>query len=231
MNRVPIFKFLMILVGLLGLVALYIYAYTYYQKVVILPRALPEKTIALTFDDGPVPETWAVLALLKELHIPATFFVLGNEAEKHPEILRAIHSGGHELGNHSYDHPAYMGLRTRSYVEAQIQKTNQIVAEATGQKMQLFRAPYGESSFYTDILTRKFGMAPVLWTMSPRDWHKKTTAKILDTRLNTVRKSEIILLHDRVYGHPEYLEVLKRQIMRLQQEGFRFVSLSELKLK
>lgn len=230
MNIWEIFKPILLVILILGVLifGIIVYGYASYQKHISLPIQLPEKTIALTFDDGPVPATNKILDLLKELNVPATFFVLGDEADKHPNILTRIHTDGHAIGNHSYNHPHYIGLRSKDFILSQMEKTNKIIKQTTGKESKLFRSPFGESSFYSDSLATSIGMKSFLWTMSTVDWNPKTTPSILNTRLKDIHASQIILMHDRIYGEEVYLQVLKENIIRLQKEGFRFVTLDQV---
>lgn len=219
---------LVLVIVLILIYSVFIYGYSYYEKHVTLRKLLPEKTIALTFDDGPVAETKILLSSLKELGVHATFFVLGNEVEKNTTWLKEIHANGHEIGNHSYTHPHYIGLKSKKSIVNELERTSTLIKQTIGVAPKVFRAPYGESSMYYDRVVRTLGMQPFLWTLSTVDWHENTTVEVLRVRLQNIHQSEIILMHDRVYKDPAKLSVLKENILRLQKEGFRFVTLSEL---
>ncbi len=219
---------IILLIMLILTYGVFIYGYSYHEKHVTLRKLLPSKTIALTFDDGPVEETKILLNMLHEVEVRATFFVLGNEIEKNPDILRQTYAAGHEIGNHSYTHPHHIGLKSKRYIISELDSTNNIVKKTIGSEPKVFRSPYGESSLYADRVVSTLGMQPILWTLSTVDWNQNTTVDVLRARLQDIHQSEIILMHDRVYKDPAKLQVLKESILRLQKEGFRFVTLSEL---
>ena len=126
-----------------------------------------EKKVALTFDDGPNPEyTEKLLNGLRERGVKATFFLLGAEVEKYPDIVKQMYEDGHLIGNHSYEH---VNLSTLSDAEAvqQVDKTNQAISRITGENPEYIRPPYG---CFKSNLDYKTTMIEVLWDVDPLDW-------------------------------------------------------------
>ena len=153
------------------------------------------KRISLTFDDGPTGQfTEQVLDILREHHVPATFFVCGKNVEAHPNLLRRIVAEGHEVGNHTYSHP-YFFFKSRRRMAEEIDRTQAIIEKVVGFRPNIFRPPYG---------ARWFGLVPTLlqrsmhliqWSATGYDW-KKDAAGITQTALRELKPGAIILLHD-----------------------------------
>jgi peptidoglycan-N-acetylglucosamine deacetylase len=126
-----------------------------------------EKLMALTFDDGPDPETTpAVLDALARHGMRATFFVVGERAERHPDLVARIRAEGHETGSHSWNHPSLPELPPRAAAE-QIARTRAILGPRDA---GFLRPPYGHQSLTTWRLARRAGYRVVMWTIAPGDW-------------------------------------------------------------
>ncbi|PID83190.1 hypothetical protein CSB11_02495 [Candidatus Campbellbacteria bacterium] len=179
-----------------------------------------QKCIALTFDDGPSVYTPKLLNILKENDIVATFFVLGKSAKIQPETIKREIKEGHEIGNHSWDHKNLKKLNPEA-VRAQVLKTNQIVYKNSGFEVKNFRPPYGSFSNQTK---ENINMPIVLWSIDPEDW-KKPQRDILIERMTKVKKGDIILAHD---IHKQTVGVVDTVVKKLKNEGFVFVTVSEL---
>ena len=134
------------------------------------------RRVALTFDDGPHPVyTEKLLDGLKERGVKATFFVTGEHAELHPEIIKRMHDEGHLIGNHTYSHIQLTDANREQFKEELIQ-TNEILHDITGDEVQYVRPPYGswDKKFETDL-----NMFPVLWNVDPLDWCTANTVASL----------------------------------------------------
>lgn len=188
-------------------------------------RYFPHKLLALTFDDGPDPQiTPQVLKALDEHQAHAIFFVLGQCAKQHPELLREIVAAGHALGNHSYSHPAQPSAEQ---AVRELEKTEQIIRAATGRKTSLFRPPYGITD---NALTRRAlaqGYTAVLWTISSADSRPIGPEVIANNVIHTPNPGDIVLMHDGS-GHYSTAHALPRILEELGQAGFKFVTLPEL---
>jgi peptidoglycan/xylan/chitin deacetylase (PgdA/CDA1 family) len=151
--------------------------------------------VTLTFDDGPSPDTPAVLDALQEHNVKATFFLIGRAAERYPQIARRIVAEGHEVGNHSYSHPIYL-FRTGRETRRQLEQTQQAIEKTTGVRPILSRPPCGVRTLSYFRAARKLGLRTVQWTVAGFDWQKLDGREIANKVLKDVQAGSIILLHD-----------------------------------
>lgn len=183
------------------------------------------KKVALTFDDGPNPDyTEELLEGLKERNVTASFFLLGKEAEKFPDIVKKIHEGGHLIGTHSYEHVNLCNLTDEAAVE-QVDKTNQVILELTGEYPQYIRPPFG---CWKENLDYKTTMMEVLWDVDPRDWATDNSSVIAARVLDKVQENDIILLHD---ASESSVKAAFQIIDTLQEQGYVFVTVEELMME
>ena len=193
---------LLIIVGasLIGAVWATIYYLTYAIRSQILGATIwngdaRENLVALTFDDGPAPETLQILDFLKAENITATFFLIGERVSQYPEIARRIAAENHEIGNHSYSHPIFL-FCSRRKTKRELEKTQEIIESVTGIRPKIARPPCGVRSAAYFAATREFGLKTVQWSDAGFDWTKITPEKIARHILKNVRNDSIILLHD-----------------------------------
>lgn len=180
------------------------------------------KVVALTFDDGPSPKTTPqVLDILTKYNIRATFYILGSHVAGNETILQKMVTSGHELGNHSWDHPALTGL-TSDQVKWQIQSTNEAIIKATGVTPKTARAPYGDSN---SNVAQDVGLPLVFWTVDTRDWAERNTPSIMTNLKATLGSGGVILMHD---IHQTSVDALPSVIDYLISQGYEFVTVSEL---
>ncbi|WP_394889845.1 chitooligosaccharide deacetylase NodB [Mesorhizobium sp. AaZ16] len=156
-----------------------------------------DHSIYLTFDDGPNP-LWTpdILDLLARHRVPATFFVIGAEAEDQPELIRRIFAEGHEVANHTMTHPDLSRCEPAE-VEREILEANRVIRMACPQAtVRRMRAPYG--IWTEEVLTTlaSAGLAAVHWSVDPRDWSRPGVDAIVDAVLARVEPGAIVLLHD-----------------------------------
>lgn len=151
--------------------------------------------VVLTFDDGPDPErTPRLLDVLAARKAKAVFFVLGEQVQRHPALLRRIADAGHEIGNHSWSHP-WMLPMGRARIAEELDRCQSAIAELTGVAPRLVRPPYGQRDYRFNQLARERGLTPVLWSKNLRDyWGGKP--EVLVRRLQRARPGDIVLLHD-----------------------------------
>ncbi|MBR4288862.1 MAG: polysaccharide deacetylase family protein [Clostridia bacterium] len=187
-----------------------------------------KKRIALTFDDGPSKSnTAAILNVLKEYEIQATFFVIGENAEKDPDRIRSIFDAGHEIGNHTYSH-IYISKVPESTLRNEIEKTENILMKITGEKPHVFRPPGG---FYNDAslaVLDSLGYKCVLWSVDTRDWSMPKSDNVATQVQESATKGDIILFHDLEDKRLPTVAALKRIIPYLIENGYEFVTVSEL---
>ncbi len=152
---------------------------------------------ALTFDDGPDPETTpAVLEVLARHGAKATFFLIGTRAAQHPEIVARIVAEGHAIGNHSWDHPALPTLPMAGVADQLRRAGAALAAAAPGIAVTLMRPPYGDQSAASRLATRRQGLMPVLWSVVAADWADDDGATIAARILQGLHPGAIVLLHD-----------------------------------
>lgn len=181
-----------------------------------------EKKIALTFDDGPHPYyTEQLLDGLKERGVVVTFFVTGEHAELHPDIIERMSEEGHLIGNHTYSHMQLTG-RNRDEFKEELIKTNEIITGITGQEVIFVRPPYGA---WDKNFEEELNMFPVLWTVDPLDWSSTNAARITDKIVSKTEENDIILMHD--YYKTSVTAALDA-IDKLQEEGYTFVTVDEI---
>lgn len=180
--------------------------------------------IALTFDDGPsVAWTPVLLDGLKERGVKATFFLIGENADKNPEIVKRMAEEGHLIGNHTYHH---VELTKVSENEARLElaDTSAVIVRITGKEPEYMRPPFGA---WQRKLEREIQMLPVLWTIDPLDWTTENQDEIVNKVVTEAEENDIILLHD---CYKSSIEAGLRIVDILQEEGFMFVTVDELLL-
>jgi peptidoglycan-N-acetylglucosamine deacetylase len=188
--------------------------------------------IAMTFDDGPDAKlTPRLLDILKERHIHATFFVLGERVKDHPEILEREIAEGHEVGNHSWDHKALNKL-AEGGLQHELADTSELIKQTVGKPVTLMRPPYGATNpRLSRAIEKEYGMKVILWSVDPDDW-KDPGASVVSSRiLNGWKQSAgtkpgaIILSHD---IHKGTIEAMPATLDALLAKGYKFVTVSEL---
>lgn len=181
-----------------------------------------KKKIAITFDDGPHPQyTPEMLAVLKEQGVKGTFFLLGEEVEKYPELVKQIHEEGHVVGNHSYKHEQLSKLSMEQACE-QVDRTNRLIYDITGVYPSFLRPPFGD---WHEKLDCEANMVEVLWDVDTRDWSSQNHAQIVRQTLEHVQENDIILMHD---GYETSVTAAKEIISTLKKQGYEFVTVDEL---
>src|SRR5579862_2914082 len=130
------------------------------------------KTISLTFDDGPSESTPQVLELLQKHQIPATFFQIGANVERLPEIAQAVQTAGHEIGNHSHTHPLFC-FHSPDFIYQDLARAQTAIEQTTGYAPSLVRAPFGARWFGFRQAQRRLGLQGVMWTAIGYDWKLK----------------------------------------------------------
>jgi peptidoglycan/xylan/chitin deacetylase (PgdA/CDA1 family) len=152
--------------------------------------------VALTFDDGPDPAgTPAVLDALAELRWTATFFMLGSQVRRHPEVARAVAAAGHEIGVHGDHHRSHL-LRSPGAVRRDLAAARAAITAVTGVHLQWFRPPYGVLSAGSLHAASALELTPVLWTAWGRDWQAGPADAVVATVRRSLRDGGTVLLHD-----------------------------------
>lgn len=203
-----------------------------------LPKAdltpAPLSRIALTFDDGPHPQaTPRVLDLLDQVNAKACFFVIGQHAKQHPQLLREIHQRGHLIGNHTHDHHHWGTLRGTRYWQEQLARTSDVIAQAVGYEPCFFRPPMGFRSPLTMRAAERLNMTTVTWSRSARDGVKATAAQICARLTHGLGVGDILMMHDGVDPWLErpwepLVEALPEALAQITQQKFAMVRLDEM---
>ncbi len=180
-----------------------------------------EKVVYLTFDDGPIPEaTPFVLDVLRARGIHATFFMVGENAARHPSIVAAVRAEGHAVGNHTYNHLSGMRHTTRTYLK-------NVARAATVVPSRLFRPPYGWLRLPQYVwLQRNYTI--VMWDLVTRDYSRRLTAEqVYDNVVRYARNGSIITFHDSLRSIDKLHTVLPRALDWLIDNGYSFGVLDE----
>lgn len=181
--------------------------------------------IALTFDDGPNPYyTRTLLEGLKKRGVKATFFVLGSEVEKFPDILEEVYADGHLIGVHSYEHVNFGEIGDEA-AQKQIERTLEVIYEVTGEYTGFIRPPYG---CWKDSLDSKVNLIEVLWDVDPLDWATTDADTVVQRIIEDTEEGSIILLHD---ASESSIQAAFTVIDALTGQGYEFVTVDELLLE
>ena len=219
--------------------------YTAYPAGWVVQRnGAPAKTVALTFDDGPDP-TWTpkVLDILKRRGVPATFFMIGENAADHPNLVKRVYAEGHEIGSHSFTHPNMMHV-TPERVRLELTATQRAIEAILQRSVTLFRPPYNADSepsageLMPVAVAYQAGYVTAGETIDPHDWDtthkpdgapgKLTPEDIVKSSLDQLSRGQAILLHDAGGNRAATVAALDPLITALQQRGYRFSTIGEL---
>lgn len=184
-------------------------------------------SIALTIDDGPDPQwTPQVLALLAQYNIPATFCMIGRSAKAHPDLVAAVADAGHQVANHTFNHPTPLGRLSPARIHDEINQTSDVIAAAAKGRPHWFRAPGGEWSAQVLAECAAAGMRPLDWSVDPRDWSQPGVQHIVEVILTKTTPGAIILEHDGDGGghasRQQTVDALRIALPRLIDAGYHF---------
>lgn len=178
--------------------------------------------IALTFDDGPYPKvTGHILDVLEKNGVCATFFVLGSRIEGHEDMLTRMDELGCEIGNHSFSHADLTRL-SKADCQRELSDTDAEIRRVTGHEASVVRPPYG---YYNKTVMSAAERPLILWTVDTNDWRGKAPGEIADYDIQQAKEGSVILMHDQQTQTADAMEMI---IPTLIEEGFRFVTVSEL---
>jgi peptidoglycan-N-acetylglucosamine deacetylase len=184
------------------------------------------RVIALTFDDGPDPaRTPALLDALGELGVPGTFFVVGKQADAHPELVARMAREGHELGNHTYSH-RYLPLARAESVAAELAETDAAIERATGLVPKLARPPWGGRSPSNVRVFDRLAKKLVLWDVNSYDWKDLAPAEVVERVIERARPGSIVLLHDGGRDHTNTIEAVRLLVPELRARGYELATVS-----
>lgn len=183
-----------------------------------------KKIIALTFDDGPNENTWSILDILKKNNVKATFFCIGKNIEKYPEILKRIVEEGHIVGNHSYSHSNFFDFYRKNRLIEEIRKTDALIENISGNKPQLFRPPYGVTNPSIRRALEVTKHKVIGWNIRSLDGILKNEKIIFARIKNRIAPGGIVLLHDTAHT----VTILERLMLYLEENEYKVVSIEEL---
>ena len=190
--------------------------------------ARDKKRIALTFDDGPHPvHTAPLLDALAELHVPATFFLVGRDVASHPELVQRMAREGHELGNHTYEH-VYLPLHRSRTVESQLRATDRAIEQATGIVPRVARPPWGGRSWRNVRVFQRLRKRLVLWDVNSFDWKGKPVDDVVQRVLDRAKNGSIVLMHEARDGGEETVAAVKLLVPALRARGFQLATVSAM---
>jgi peptidoglycan/xylan/chitin deacetylase (PgdA/CDA1 family) len=187
----------------------------------------PLRLIALTFDDGPYPVTTPLLLqTLADLRVPATFFLIGRDAEQFPELERSIAAAGGEIADHTLSHPNLDQLGDAA-VTAELHAGASMLEAIAPHPAErtLFRPPHGRYTLATIRAAQAAGYATILWNDDPGDWRSVPPATLLTHVLGHATAPEVLLLHS---GKPGTIAMLPELVARYRQAGYSFVTVGSL---
>ena len=184
-----------------------------------------DESIHLTFDDGPHPiATPIILQELKKRNIRATFFLLGQNAQKFPDLVRQIHTEGHQIGNHSFTH-ANPIFKNKAFLHDEIQRTREILEKIIGSHSQYFRPPYGYFNWTILNVLHKMELTCALWTVDSKDYRLNSVADILHRVMPNTTNGSILLFHDNDEISQRVKIYLPNLLDTLIDKGFNFKTL------
>jgi peptidoglycan/xylan/chitin deacetylase (PgdA/CDA1 family) len=197
--------------------------------------ATRRKVVALTIDDGPSEFTAAFLRVLEQKHVHATFFVIGNQVDQYPQLVRRELADGDLVGNHTFTHPDMTQIPWRE-VQRQLTKTSFAIHQASGFTPCLWRAPYGSINAKLEAYARSLGMISIQWDTDPQDFTVPPARSIANRVLNGnpfdpdkgAHPGAIVLMHDGGGWRGNTLKALPQIIDRLRARGYRFVTIAQL---
>jgi peptidoglycan/xylan/chitin deacetylase (PgdA/CDA1 family) len=188
-------------------------------------RTRGEMVLALTFDDGPSPNTEGeILRVLAEYRAPATFFVIGRNTAQHLDALQSLVDSGHEIGNHSWSHPMLSTLSADRQQE-ELRRTNDVLASA-GIVPSWFRPPYGDYDSLTNHIARSEQLETILWSVDSRDWKGGTPDSVARRVNGDISPGAVILMHS---TKANTVAALPQILQHATANGYRFVTLSQWK--
>ncbi|MET8349763.1 MULTISPECIES: polysaccharide deacetylase family protein [unclassified Micromonospora] len=175
--------------------------------------------LALTFDDGPDPRyTPQVLATLREFDVKATFCVVGENAQDHPDLIQAIVADGHTLCNHSWHHDVTLGNRSADMIRADLSRTNEAIRAAVPDApIVWYRQPGGAWTYPVVSVAQQLGMTPLHWSVDPSDWEAPGAGKIAASVVTQVEPGSVVLLHDAGGDRQGTVDALRRILPDLTQ--------------
>jgi len=226
-EALPWWSFLILIVAHLGIVA---YGTSVLSAQFFLPVRYKgdeqSQSIAITFDDGPVPgNTEKALAILKDHNVKAAFFCIGNRIAAHPDITRQIDDAGHLVCNHSYWHAVTFDLQTSSRIAKELTDTDHVIEATIGKRPNFFRPPYGVTNPMLATAVKKGGYKTIGWSVRSFDTVSQDAAQLMQRITRSLKGGDVVLFHD--YCNIT-LEILPAFLDHVAKRGLKIVRVDEL---
>jgi len=187
---------------------------------------LPTKYVVLTFDDGPdAAYTPQILGILAKYEAKATFFEVGKNVAKHPELTKRIHDAGHSVQNHTWTHADLRHLSATAFKQ-QVTATDQAIRAQIGSTPGCLRPPYGGVNPTVKQRAKALGKDLVVWTVDSRDWTRPGTAAVVQRVMKSVHSGSVILMHDGGGNRTQTVAALPTILKSLKAKGYGFRTLS-----
>ena len=184
-----------------------------------------QNPVALTFDDGPHPDyTPQLLEIMRSFNAKCTFFLVGKMAAKHPDLVKAIHDAGHEIGNHSYNHPVLTRI-PQSEVYGELARNNETLERVTGEKMKYFRPPSGRYNTFILKTAADMGLLTIYWSRFPADYGCTDRNVVRKRVVSGLRPGDIVILHS---GVDATIQALPLILAELRDAKFTCVTVTDL---
>lgn len=197
----------------------------YFAKTYCNNPSEKQRKIGLSFDDGPHPITENVLDVLQKNNVKATFFCIGTQIEKHPDIFKRILAEGHIIGNHSYSHSNSFGIFSTKKVKEEIEHTNKIIEQFSGKKALFFRPPFGVTNPRIAKAIRQTKHFAIGWNIRSLDTVINEESKIVNRVKSKIAPGGIILLHDTSL---KSVTVLEQILLFLKSANYTIVPIDKL---
>jgi len=187
---------------------------------------ISEKSIAITFDDGPASDsTPRILDILKRTHTPATFFCIGKKIKLQPELVKQIDQDGHLIGNHSYSHDFFFDFYSSRKIKSELAETNSLFLGLTNKNIRFFRPPYGVTTPNIARAVDQGGFHAIGWSVRSMDTVIRNKESLLKKVTEKIKPGDVILFHDTV---EVTVQILQEFIEKVRQQGFQIVRLDHL---
>lgn len=192
---------------------------------------VPDKRVALTFDDGPTRWTAQILDVLKREHVPATFFVLGSRVVQRPDLVRRMRAEGHDVGVHTFTHVNIANV-ARWRLDMELAQTQLAIAAATGYTTDLMRPPFSSkvanlSPSDWSAVSHSSPYRVVFTDLDTEDWRRRGVASIVAAGTPTGGRGAVVMMHDGGGERDQTVEALEQLIVKLRSEGYRFTTISQ----
>jgi len=185
-----------------------------------------DKVVALTFDDGPTKNTDAILSLLDDYQVKATFFLIGKDIEEQPGEAKKIAEAGHQIGNHTYSHKR-MVLKSTAFISNEIEKTDALIANIGYTKSVVVRPPYGKKLIGFPYYLNKHQRETITWNLEPDTYFTEADEKVKYVQEN-IQPGSIILMHPMYDSTDNELQAIEGILQAVTKEGYTFVTIDEL---